>query len=307
MNRDQMELQGIFCPVTTPFVENRVSPEKLAHNLNWFNATELKGYVLFGSTGEAPYVSIPERIELIKAARNLIPSDTKKLIVGTGYETTDDTVAFTKQAADCGADCALVLTPSYYKKAMNDVVLIQHFTAVADKSPIPVLLYNVPPFTGVDMSFNAVTTLADHPNIVGIKDSTADMKKLLSLIQVCSKKLSILIGNALFFPTGLLSGAQGAILAAANVVPGECVEVFQNYDENVYAKAKSALAKITSLVTQVILPHGIPAIKAVLDLRGYYGGPPRAPLLPVSDEVRQSIEAHLAKLELLADEEGTNS
>ncbi|MCG8607578.1 dihydrodipicolinate synthase family protein, partial [bacterium] len=195
-----MKLKGIFCPLTTPFVDNRVSPDKLAYNLKRFNSTELNGYVLFGSTGEASYISISERIELIKAARNLIPVHTQKFMVGTGYETTDETVSFTKQAADSGADCALVLTPHYYKKAMSDAVLIQHFTVVADRSPIPIVLDNVPPFTGVDLSVNAVATLADHPNIVGIKDSTADVKKLLSLIQICSKKLSILIGNAFYYP-----------------------------------------------------------------------------------------------------------
>lgn len=294
-----MKLEGIFCPVITPFVNDRVSADKLCFNLSKFNSTDLDGYVLFGSTGEAPYVSAQERIDLLKSACDLILAAQKKLIVGTGYERADDTIAFTKQAAECGAECALVLTPNYYKSQMHDSVLINHFLTVADQSPIPILIYNVPPFTGIDMTVNAVTELADHPNIIGMKDSTANLPKLLSLIKACSSKLSILIGNAHYYPTALMAGASGAVLAVSNILPKECAQVFKNHSDRVYDKTKGPFSRISATVSKVISPHGIPAIKSAMDSLGFYGGPPRKPMLPVSNEIRRQIEDHLRSLELL--------
>ena len=294
-----MTLEGIFCPIITPFVNDRVSADKLSFNLDKFNSTDLDGYVLFGSTGEAPYVSVQERIELLKAARDLISATNKKLIVGTGYERANDTVAFTKQAAECGAEYALVLTPSYYKSQMDDRVLINHFSTVADQSPIPILIYNVPPFTGVDMTVKAVTELAGHPNIIGIKDSTANLPKLLTLIKACASKLSILIGNAHYYPTALMAGASGAVLAVSNILPDECAQVFKNHGERAYEKTKGPFSRISATVSKIISPYGIPAIKSAMDSLGFYGGPPRKPMLPVSDEIRQQVEDHLRSLELL--------
>ncbi|MFQ5751091.1 MAG: dihydrodipicolinate synthase family protein [bacterium] len=293
-----MRLAGIYIPVTTPFVDNRIAIEKLAFNLEKWNAYDLDGYVILGSTGEAVYLSQPEKLELVKTARKYIPRE-KKMIVGTGLESTVATIEFTNRVSELGVDCALVLTPNYYKNQMQDEHLLYHFNSVADKSSLPVILYNVPKFTKIDLSSAVIKQLSSHANIIGIKDSTSNLTKLMELVKIEATNFSLLIGNASNYLCGLLMGAQGAILALCNIAPKECGQIYRLYNNKSYEDARQLFLKVLPLATNIIASFGIPAIKAALDLLGYYGGKPRPPLLPLSTNLLPEIRQHLIDAELL--------
>ncbi len=288
-----MRLEGVYCPVPTPFSEGSLAPDKLAENLAQWNRSELAGYVLLGSTGETPFLSNREKIRLIESARVAVPAS-KQLIVGTGLEATAATVAFTREVAGFGVDAVLVLTPHYYKSQMTGQALIRHYTDVADASPLPVLLYNVPMFTGLDMPAEAIVALSQHENIVGIKDSTSQIAKLEQVLEHAAPGFRVLVGNAMLFLPGLVLGAQGAILAVSSLATQLCVEICRCVQTGALEAARKAFSTVAAVAREVVTPFGIAGIKAALDLLGYYGGPPRAPLLPVTTEQKQRIREVLS-------------
>lgn len=293
-----MQLKGIYCPVITPFVDTKPANDKLEENLEKLSVTGLKGFVLLGSSGETPFLSHDEKIELIKTARNQVSGD-KLLIVGTGLESTPATIEFTKQVADFGADYALVLTPNYYKPQMIEANFKEHYTSVADSSPVPIILYNVPSFTGIDIPAAVVNELSEHPNIIGIKDSTSSLAKIAQIITESAKNFSIFIGNAALYFSGLVTGAEGAVLALCNIAPQVCVEIYKLFKKEDFERAREQYFRIFPLAQRILQPYGIPAIKTAMDMLGYYGGPPRKPLLPLSDKIISEIQSYLKRAELL--------
>ncbi len=198
-----------------------------------------------------------------------------------------------------GADAALVLTPNYYKPQLTDDVFQGHFESVANRSPIPVILYNVPVFTGVDMSAQAIRKLSEHENIIGVKDSTANFAKLVELTQLSRKTFSLMIGNFGNYFSGLFLGAAGAILAVANFAAKDCLEIYRCFQNKSFEPARSIYLRILPLATKVVGPFGAPAIKAAMDLLGLFGGAPRAPLLPADARLVTEIEQRLRAAELL--------
>lgn len=293
-----MLLKGLYIPVTTPFIDDKISSEKLAFNFEKWQAVELAGFVLFGSTGEAPLVTPDERLSLLKSARNHLGGK-RMLIVGTGYESTTETIDFTLAAADSGADAALVLTPNYYKQQMTDEFYVRHYERIAERSPIPLILYNVPAFTGVDLSAKVIRKLSVHEKIIGIKDSTANMSKLIELSQLSRKTFSLMIGNAANYLSGLFLGAAGAILAVANIAAKECSQVYRSFQEGDYEQARQSYFRILPLGAKMIAQFGVPAVKAAMDRLGWFGGLPRPPLLPVDAIVMTEIEQHLHSAQLI--------
>lgn len=293
-----MELTGIYCPIITPFVKDKVAADKIAENLQKWNATNLSGYVVLGSTGEVVYLSRSEKIEVIKSARSHVAGD-KKVIVGTGHESTAETIEFTKLAADLGAEVALVVTPHYYKGQMDDDNLYRYFVSVADDSPIPILVYNVPKFTAIDMSPSVVTLLAQHPNIIGVKDSSGKISHLTEIIQKTSPDFYVLIGSYILLLPGLLMGAHGAVLAFANVASSDCVEIYRLLGEKSYDQAREIYLKLIPLAKTLTETYGIPGIKAALDLIGFYGGTPREPLAPLSHKKIDEVRMLLKEAELM--------
>lgn len=293
-----MELTGIYCPIITPFVKDKVAADKIAENLQKWNATNLSGYVVLGSTGEVVYLSRSEKIEVIKSARSHVAGD-KKVIVGTGHESTAETIEFTKLAADLGAEVALVVTPHYYKGQMDDDNLYRYFVSVADDSPIPILVYNVPKFTAIDMSPSVVTLLAQHPNIIGVKDSSGKISHLTEIIQKTSPDFYVLIGSYILLLPGLLMGAHGAVLAFANVASSDCVEIYRLLGEKSYDQAREIYLKLIPLAKTLTETYGIPGIKAALDLIGFYGGKPREPLAPLSHKKIDEVRMLLKEAELM--------
>lgn len=288
----QSTLCGIFPACVTPFRDGRVDREGIAHNLDLWNQTGLSGYLFLGSTGEYVHLSEAERDEVVETAREHIPAD-RLLVVGTGALTTEQAVRFTRRAAELGADAALVVTPFYYKRQMQGETLIRHFSAVADASPIPTLLYNVPPFTGVNMAVDTVARLAEHPNIVGMKDSAGDVSQLADIVRLTPDDFAVFTGGGRVLYPCLCVGAVGAMLAVANVAPDLCVAIQTLVEQGDHGTARQRQIELT-LVEKAVRAYGIPGYKATLDLLGYRGGVPRPPLLPLSAADRDAIRDALS-------------
>ncbi len=288
---------GIFAALTTPFVRENVSCEKLRENIKRYNQTGLSGYVVLGSTGEAVFLSDKESEELVAAARASAATG-KKIIVGTARESTALTVEFTNRVAELGADVALIKPPSYYKSRMNEDALRNHFLRIAERSRLPILLYNIPQNTGISFSPSLVVGLSLHPNIAGIKDSSGNLTNLVETLSRARQGFAFLLGAGSLIWPGLALGASGGILAAAAVVPRLYVRLYSLFRAGRIEEAKKLqldLAPLNKILTQTM---GIPAIKYTLDLLGYYGGPTRPPLLPLRENEKKQVESLLEQLSL---------
>jgi len=291
-----MKLHGIFPPITTPFSnDGEIDLAHLQSNIKLYNQTRLAGYVMNGSTSESVLLTWDEIERLWAAARKFAAPD-KEMIAGTGAESTAETIQHTKRAAKLGYDAALVRTPSYYKPFMTFEAEATHFLRVADTSPIPILIYSVPIFTGYTVEAPLVAHLSSHENIIGIKDSSGNVQRMRDIVSSTPKAFRSLTGSALTLPDALEAGASGAILAIACAFPEACVDLFD-------AASRGDAQRVERLRKQAILPaanlatkFGIAGIKCAMDRLGYYGGPPRAPLLPLGKPAEQEIEAILASV-----------
>jgi 4-hydroxy-2-oxoglutarate aldolase len=289
MNTPTISLRGIFPPIPTPFdAEGDVAPDKLIHNIERWNQYDLSGYVVLGSNGEAGHLNVEEKLRVWKAARQAIPAH-KLMIAGSGCESTRQTIALTRQAADAGADAALLVTPHYYDGAMRPANLIHHYQAVADAVPIPVMLYTVPKFTHVDVDAATIAHLAAHPNVVGIKDTSGRMPRLADTVRLSGPDFQVLAGSAGFFLAGLTLGAVGGILALSNVAPDKCLEIYRLFQAGRLDEAAELQRRVIPVNAAITARFGIPGLKAALDMLGYYGGPVRSPLLNVTAEQREAL------------------
>ncbi|MCP4897055.1 MAG: dihydrodipicolinate synthase family protein [bacterium] len=284
-----LSLEGVFPPIPTPFDANgSIAAEGLAGNLKYLGRFALAGYVVLGSNGEAAHLNGGETLSLLEQARMHIPSD-RLMIVGTGRNSTKETVNLTFQAADLGADAALVLPPCYYRGLMTREVLVRHFRSVADASQIPVMVYNMPGCTGMDLDAETVLEVAEHPNVIGIKDSGGNVAKLAELRQYADPSFAILAGSAGFFLPALSVGAQGGVFALANIAPQPCIDIFNAYQKDDWAVARSLQLRMVRPNAAVTRKWGVPALKAAMDMLGLYGGAPRLPLFPLADEHRREL------------------
>lgn len=284
-----MKLGGIMPPIATPFQKGEVAFDRLRENFERWNKTGLSGYLVLGSNGEAVYLSEKERLEVIEASRKVIPAS-KILLVGTGLESTRETIRFTKDAAKGGADVALVVTPSYFKGSMKPQILYDHFLAVAESSPIGILLYNVPQYTGVNMEPELMARLSHHPNIVGMKDSSGNIGQLNEAIHQSKKGFAVFTGSAPVLYPALCVGAVGGILAVANVAPEACVQIQNLFLNGKPEEAKALQNRLTPLAKAVTTKHGIGGLKMAMDLAGYFGGEPRLPLKRPGPEVEAELK-----------------
>jgi 4-hydroxy-2-oxoglutarate aldolase len=292
-----VNISGIFPALTTPYHQDgSVALDHFKADLARYNKTGLAGYVVLGSTGESVLLSSAEADSLLAAGKEAAAPG-KLLIAGTGAESTAETIARTKRAAALGYDIALVKTPYYYKPAYNPETYLRHFRAVADASPIPVLLYSVPVFTGITLETPEIVALAQHPNIVGIKDSSGAIQRIVEVAAQAPKEFQILTGSAGVLYPALVSGAKGAILALASPLPEKCVELFELFQNGQHADART-LQQHLALASKVIVSEGgIAGVKHAMDLRGYHGGLPRLPLLPLADAKKAHIAQLLAQFE----------
>jgi len=282
-------------PITTPFEDGKLASDKLKKNFQKWNKTGLSGYLVLGSNGEAVYLNEREKIRVVEISRESIPTS-KVMVVGTGMESTRETIRFTNQAAKMGADFALVVTPSYFKGSMKPQILYDHFIAVAESSRIGILLYNVPQFTGINMEPELVAKLSAHPNIIGIKDSSGNIGQLSEVIHFSKKGFSVFVGSAPVFFPALCVGAVGGILAVANAVPQECVEIQSLFSKGKMGEARALQSRLTPLAKAVTTTYGIGGLKMAMDLAGYFGGDPRPPLKTPGKEVEEELRRVLQRL-----------
>ena len=287
-----LKLSGVLPPVATPFTDDEVAPEVLKRNLKKYNQTGLSGYLILGSNGEAGYLNGKEKRVVLEAAREAIPEG-KIFMAGTGQESTRETIHLTNTAADAGADCALIVTPHYYKGQMTPERLKAHYKAVADATRIPILIYNVPQFTGINLTPSLVSELSHHPNIIGIKDSSGNIGQLAEIIRTVPEEFAVFVGSAPVFYPALCMGASGGILAVANVIPDDCVAVMNLFESGKHQEARSLQFKITPLSRWVTSEHGIGGLKMAMDEMGYEGGYPRAPLKAPDKKALQTLKTLL--------------
>ena len=346
-----MLLHGIFPPVTTPFYQDgSIYFRKLEHNCDRYGKSPLAGLVVLGSTGEAILLSDQERKDVLKCARGAVTPD-KVLIAGTGHESARETLALTEYAASIGYDVAMVRTPHYYKSQMQPAQMLAFYRFVCDRSPLPVIIYNFPQATGYDIPAELVIELAEHPNMIGIKESSGNLDKVKLMVDktrhikrqatvtevqqaVTGRMLAapqsaeasaefvpaqslggtavatpakiktrtkevgfqVMVGSAQTLKESLDLGAVGAILAFADAAPTACFEILAAWKDGDMALAEEKQKRIREAAVTIVGKYSIPAVKYAMDLNGYYGGPPRLPLLPPTAEIKADIERLMADL-----------
>ncbi len=284
-----MKLHGIFPPVTTPFnQEGALALDRLKENITRYNETGVAGYVVIGSTGESVLLGRAEIEQVWTSARQA--AGDKILIAGTGVDSTAETIARTNRAAELGYHVALVKTPYYYKGQMTAEVHAEHYLRVADAARIPLLIYSVPQFTGVAVEAPLVAQLAQHPNIIGIKESSGVMQRVGEILLRAPAGFQTLVGSATTLYPSMALGAAGGILAVADFLPELCVELYDACAEGDYARARKLQERLIDLTLTLVAKLGISGVKYAMDRAGYYGGPARRPLLPLNEAQKKEAE-----------------
>jgi 4-hydroxy-2-oxoglutarate aldolase len=291
-----MVINGIFPALATPFAtDGTVSLSGVRQNIARYNQTAVAGYVVLGSTGESVMLSREEADSILVAAREAGIAE-KLLIAGTGAESTAETIAKTKRAAALGYQVALVKTPYYYKPAYRADTYIHHYRAVADASPIPILLYSVPIFTGITLDTPEIVELSQHPNILGIKDSSGVIQRVAEVVGSAPASFHVLTGGAAVIYPALCVGARGAILALADALPEKCAELYHLVQSGQHDRAKALQLQLAHASKRILSEGSIAGLKYAMDLRGYQGGVPRLPLLPLKEDKKQAIAALISQL-----------
>lgn len=293
-----MKYAGIFTALTTPFQDEKVHLGKFRENIQKYNQFDLSGYVIGGSTGEFVFLTDEECLSLVKTAAQTAAAK-RKLIVGTARESVRSTVAFTCQAADLGAQAALIVLPHYYKGAMNQVALQKYYEFIADQVPIPVIIYSIPRNTGIIPSPRLIIDLSQHPNILGIKDSSGNLSLLQEAYPSMRSGATFLLGAGSILLSGLQLGASGGILTLAAVVPELCARLYALFKEQRWEQAVALQMDLVPLNQAVTKYYGVPGAKYALDLLGFHGGLCRLPLLPLEAQVKSEIAEILTTLNLI--------
>jgi 4-hydroxy-2-oxoglutarate aldolase len=289
-------LRGIFAPVATAFdASGDLDEGAFARNVERFGATGLAGLVVLGSNGEFALLSPDEKVRLVEIARQRLPAQ-KTVIAGTGCESLRETVALTARCADAGAEAALVVTPHYYKRDMTEAALENFYTRLADAAPIPVMIYNMPGNAGVNIPSALTLKLAAHPNIVGIKDSGGNIVQISEVLAKAPEDFSVFAGSGSYLLATLVLGGVGGTLAVANVVPDYCVQIQESFEKGDLDTARRMQLALLPLNAAVTGRFGIGGMKAAMDLVGYTGGPPRAPVLAAGEATRKEIARILQEL-----------
>jgi 4-hydroxy-2-oxoglutarate aldolase len=291
-----MNLSGVFPALTTPFAaDGSVSVEDIKFNIRKYNDTGIAGYTVIGSTGESVLLSRKE-IDTVWATVKESAAPGMKLIAGTGAEGTAETIERTKRAVELGYHVALVKTPYYYKPAYKSENYIAHYRRVADASPIPVMLYSVPQFTGVSLEAVEVAALSQHPNIIGIKESSGVVQRVAEMLAAAPTSFQLLTGSASMLFPSVAIGATGAILALASALPELCVAIYEATRAGNLERARELEVSVLPASKLIVGQGGIPGVKYAMDLGGYRGGLPRLPLLPLAEDAKKAIRDLVTKL-----------
>jgi 4-hydroxy-2-oxoglutarate aldolase len=288
-NFNLQRLGGVMLPVVTSFAAiGELNAPAMTRNLQQWSATGISGIVVLGSTGERVHLDENEYIETIQTGRAAMSGDLA-FIVGAGQQSTFSTIQEVRRAAQAGADAVLVITPSFYRSSITQEALFKHYTAVADASPVPAILYSMPALTGIKIEPTTIARLSDHPNIIGVKDSSADIEGFKQTVELCPSEFAVMTGNGTVFLDALRSGASGAILAVGCAMPEICVEILSAFRAGDNERAELLQDKLTPLATAVTTKYGIGGLKAALDMNGYIGGTVRAPLQAPDENAKDEI------------------
>lgn len=282
--------KGMIPPMVTPFDEGgSIRYDAFERNIDKYLEAGIEGYLVLGSNGESVYLEHSEKLKLIEAARKRVPASAT-LLAGTGVESTLATIALTREAADRGVDAVLVKNPFYFKPQMTSEVYFAHYTAVADASPVPVIIYNVPVFTGIPLQSKLVIELSKHPNIRGLKDSSGDVRLISEVVwNTDASKFPVIAGSAPTLFPAMASGARGGIIALACAAPKPSLALYRAFTSGDYAKAGNIQRIIAPAAVAVTGTNGIAGLKAAMELQGFQPGVPRRPLLPLKTEQRDDL------------------
>ncbi len=295
-----MDIAGIYPPVPTFFKDDEsLDLDTQREHIARLRAAGIRNFVALGSNGEAIHLDRDERRTVIGAIREAAGANAQ-VLAGAGGQSTRETIALCELAAEAGGDVALVLPPSHYGGKMGMPVQRAHFLAVADASPLPVMLYNMPNNSaGIDLDAETVIALSTHPNIIGVKDSSGNVTKLAEIATGAREGFVVLAGSAGFLLPAMVVGARGAIAALANIAPRECLELYQLTRDGKFDEARELQARLIPVNTAVTSGYGVAGLKAALDFVAHYGGSPRRPLAPLGEGDRVRLRSLLAQADLL--------
>lgn len=292
-----MKLHGIFPPVATPFDHNGdIYVTKVEHNVLKWNKTTLAGYVVCGSTGESVYLTVEEKLQMFELVAKYAAPD-KLLLAGTGVESVRETVMLTNRAAEMGYKGVMVRTPHYYKNLIHTpAAQLLYYRSVADQAKIPLMIYNWPQVTGLDIPVDVVNQLSEHPNIIAIKESSGNIEKVMQMIRETKEGFQVLVGSAPTLAPSLAVGAVGAVLAYANAAPYSTIAIYEAHRQREFDAAMDWQGRIAKAAVLVTTKYGVPGLKHAMDLNGYYGGPVRLPLTSIGPAAKAEIQAAFADL-----------
>ncbi len=286
-----LDLKGIVPPLVTPFDETgAVRYDSFERNFDKYFDAGIRSFLVLGSNGESVYLEHSEKLKLIESARKRVPSY-MTLLAGTGVETTQATIQLTREAAERGVDAVLVKNPFYYKSQMTFDVYHAHYTAVADASPVPVIIYNVPVFTGISLEARLIIELAKHPNIVGLKESSGDVRLISEVVWNTPKeKFAVLAGAAPVLYPNMMAGARGGIVALACAAPRAVATLYEAVAHSNYTRASDVQRIIAPAAAAVTAKYGIAGLKGAMSLEGFDSGVPRRPLLPLKQPQIEDLQ-----------------
>lgn len=292
-------LFGAYAPVTTPFDADReIAYDRLEDNIFKWAQTRLTGLVVLGSNGEGVFLTDPERRKVWETVRAVLPAE-KKIIAGTGCESTYATAKLNEVAAEAGADAVLVITPHYYRSKMDGPAMVRHYTTLAEQSALPLFIYNMPGNTGVDLSPDIILEIAQHPNVIGVKDSSGNVVKMGTIIPAAPSHFRVYAGSASFLYPAVALGAVGGVMALANLAPDLCADLYEYASTGKHDEARELQLRLIPLNTAVTSGFGIPALKQGLDWLGFYGGPVRSPLGELNDAQKATLRALMVATNVL--------
>ncbi len=293
-------LGGLLVPIITPFdrVTGDVAPVALRSNARALLDQGVAGILATGSTGEAALLSDEEYEQVIAWLRDVVPED-RLLVAGAGRESTRATIAACRTAGKHGADAVLVRPPAYYGPSLSSADLIEHFRSVAEASPVPVLAYNIPKYTHLALHESVIGALSEHPNLVGAKDSSGDLKNFAAY-RKAAPEWALFIGSGSHYYAALELGAVGGVLAVAMFAAQVALAVDSAFGHGDRPGAGAAQERLSPLNQAVVSQRGVPGIKAASDLVGLDGGPVRAPLRDLRPADRDAVEAVLRDAGLAA-------
>jgi 4-hydroxy-2-oxoglutarate aldolase len=293
-------LGGVLAPIATLFGgDGELDLEGYSRNVEWYCNSALDGIVIMGSNGEFASLDLDEKLRLIEAGTTAA-NGRRLVLAGTGHESTRGTIRLTRAAAEMGVDYALVVTPHYYRPRYDKAAYLRHYQEVAEASPIPVVVYIMTAYTGVDLPASLVAELSRHPNIVGVKDSAGNAVKFAEMVSESEDGFAVLAGSANFLYPALCLGAAGGILALADIAPEQCADLLRLYEAGDHERARAAQFNLLAPNAAVTTRFGIAGLKAAMEMVGLATSDPRPPLLPATEAERREIREILERAGILA-------